>query len=95
MAQIAALGVGLVALGVDARVPVAVRGSAGLRRDLAAERVAAFGLVEVAVDGQSGTDHRFDGSGGGAERQTPDVGGSNGEARPGIEGLGPTPPRPP
>ena len=56
-AEVAPLGVGLVALGVDAGVPVAVRRRARLRRDLAAERVAPLRLVEVAVNGQLGTAH--------------------------------------
>ena len=63
VAQVAPLGVGLVALGVDAGVPVAVRRRGRLRRDLPAERVAALGLIEVAVHGQPGSTHWADGSG--------------------------------
>ena len=63
VAQVAALGVRPVALGVDPCVPVAVRGRRRLGRNLAAERIAALRLVEMAVDGKLGSTHSADGSG--------------------------------
>jgi len=55
--KVAELGVWLVALSVDAFVPVLVRGGAGLGGDDARERVFPRRLVEVAVDAESFDGH--------------------------------------
>ncbi len=71
VAEVAPLGVGLVALGIDPSVPVTIRGCGRLSGDLAGERVAALRLVEVAVDGELRATHSADGSGVAAAGEAP------------------------